>query len=117
MIIVEANKKERQRKALELLRAVNMGHRANHLPNQLSGGEQQRIAIARALANDPEIILADELTGNLDSKTKAEIMQFLIRLQQERKMTVTIITHEPEIAAYAHSVIRIVDGRIEQGGS
>ena len=117
MMIAEADKKERQRKALELLRSVNMEHRARHLPSQLSGGEQQRIAIARALANDPEIILADELTGNLDSKTKAEIMQFLLRLQQERKMTVTIITHEPEIAAYAETVIRIVDGRIAQGGS
>ena len=117
MMIAETDKKERQRKALELLKDVKMEHRARHLPSQLSGGEQQRIAIARALANDPEIILADELTGNLDSKTKAEIMQFLIHLQQERKMTVTIITHEPEIAAYAESVIRIVDGRIEQGGS
>jgi len=117
MMIAETDKKERHRKALELLKSVNMEHRARHLPSQLSGGEQQRIAIARALANDPEIILADELTGNLDSKTKAEIMQFLLHLQQERKMTVTIITHEPEIAAYAETVIHIVDGRIAQGGS
>ena len=117
MIINESDKKTRQQKALDLLTAVNMGHRAKHLPSQLSGGEQQRIAIARALANDPEIILADELTGNLDSKTKAEIMHFLLRLQHERKMTVTIITHEPEIAAFAESVIRIVDGQIETGGS
>jgi putative ABC transport system ATP-binding protein len=117
MIIVESDKKTRQQKALQLLQAVNMEHRAKHLPSQLSGGEQQRIAIARALANDPEIILADELTGNLDSKTKTEIMQFLLTLQQEHKMTVTIITHEPEIAAYAQSVIRIVDGQIDTGGS
>jgi putative ABC transport system ATP-binding protein len=117
MMIAETDKKERHRKALELLKSVNMEHRARHLPSQLSGGEQQRIAIARALANDPEIILADELTGNLDSKTKTEIMQFLLHLQQERKMTVTIITHEPEIAAYAETVIHIVDGRIAQGGS
>jgi len=116
MLITEQDKRERQRRARELLHAVNLDHRANHLPSQLSGGEQQRIAIARALANGPEIILADELTGNLDSKTKAEIMQFLIALQKEKKMTVTIITHEPEIAAYAETVIRIVDGQIAQGG-
>ena len=93
-----------------------MEHRAHHLPSQMSGGEQQRIAIARALANDPEIILADELTGNLDTKTKAEIMNFLLQLQKEKKMTVTVITHEPEIAEYAETVIHIVDGKIAQGG-
>jgi len=116
MIIVEKDKKERQQKARELLRAVGLEHRAHHLPSQMSGGEQQRIAIARALANDPDIILADELTGNLDTKTKAEIMNFLLQLQKERKMTVTVITHELEIANYAETVIHIVDGKIAQGG-
>ena len=116
MIIVEQDKKERQQKARELLRAVGLEHRAHHLPSQMSGGEQQRIAIARALANDPDIILADELTGNLDTKTKAEIMNFLLALQKEKKMTVTVITHEPEIAQYAETVIHIVDGKIAQGG-
>jgi putative ABC transport system ATP-binding protein len=116
MIIVERDKKERQQKARELLRAVGLEHRAHHLPSQMSGGEQQRIAIARALANDPDIILADELTGNLDTKTKAEIMNFLLALQKEKKMTVTVITHEPEIAQYAETVIHIVDGKIAQGG-
>jgi putative ABC transport system ATP-binding protein len=116
MIVVEKNKKERQQRALELIKAVGLEHRALHFPSQLSGGEQQRIAIARALANDPEIILADELTGNLDTKNKAEIMNFLLKLQKERKMTVTVITHEPEIAQYAETVIRIVDGKIAQGG-
>jgi putative ABC transport system ATP-binding protein len=116
MIIVEQDKKTRQQKARELLHAVGLDHRANHLPSQMSGGEQQRIAIARALANDPDIILADELTGNLDTKTKAEIMNFLLTLQKEKKMTVTVITHEPEIANYAETVIHIVDGKIAQGG-
>jgi len=116
MIIVERDKKERQQRARELLRAVGLEHRAHHLPSQMSGGEQQRIAIARALANDPDIILADELTGNLDTKTKAEIMNFLLQLQKEKKMTVTVITHEPEIANYAETVIHIVDGKIAQGG-
>jgi putative ABC transport system ATP-binding protein len=116
MIIIEKEKKERQKKALELIRAVGLEHRAHHFPSQLSGGEQQRVAIARALANDPEIILADELTGNLDSKTKTEIMNFLLNLQKERKMTVTVITHEPEIARYAETVVHLVDGLIKVGG-
>jgi putative ABC transport system ATP-binding protein len=116
MIIVERDKKERQQRSRELLRAVGLEHRAHHLPSQMSGGEQQRIAIARALANDPDIILADELTGNLDTKTKAEIMNFLLQLQKERKMTVTVITHEQEIANYAETVIHIVDGKIAHGG-
>ena len=116
MIIVEKEKEERKQKAYALLKAVDMEHRAHHLPSQLSGGEQQRIAIARALANDPEIILADELTGNLDTKTKAEIMNFLLKLQKEKKMTVAVITHELEIAQYAETIIHIVDGRIQAGG-
>ena len=116
MIVVEKDKKERQQRALELLKAVGLEHRAHHLPSQLSGGEQQRIAIARALANEPEIILADELTGNLDTNTKAEIMNFLLQLQKEKKMTVTVITHELEIAQYAETIIHIVDGRIQEGG-
>jgi len=116
MIVVEKDKKERQQKARELLKAVGLEHRAHHFPSQMSGGEQQRIAIARALANDPEIILADELTGNLDTKTKTEIMDFLLKLQKEKKMTVTVITHEPEIAQYAEKIVHIVDGRIKVGG-
>jgi len=116
MIIIEKDKKERQKKALELIKAVGLEHRAHHFPSQLSGGEQQRVAIARALANDPEIILADELTGNLDTKTKAEIMNFLLNMQKERKMTVTVITHEPEIAQYAKTVVHLVDGVIKVGG-
>ncbi len=116
MIIIEKDKKERKQRALELLRAVGLEHRAHHFPSQMSGGEQQRVAIARALANEPEIILADELTGNLDTKTKAEIMNFLLKLQKEKKMTVTIITHEPEIAQYAKTVVHLVDGMIKVGG-
>ena len=116
MIISEKNKKERKQKVLDLIRAVGLEHRAHHLPSQMSGGEQQRIAIARALANDPEIILADELTGNLDTKTKADIMNFLLNVQKENKMTVTVITHEQEIAQYAKTVVNIIDGKIKVGG-
>jgi len=115
MIISEKDKKERKQKVFELIRAVGLEHRAHHLPSQMSGGEQQRIAIARALANDPEIILADELTGNLDTKTKADIMNFLLKVQKENKMTVTVITHEQEIAQYAKTIVNIVDGKIKVG--
>jgi len=116
MVINEKNKNERKKKTWDLLKAVGLENRAKHLPSQLSGGEHQRIAIARALANNPEIILADEPTGNLDTKTEAEIMKFLLNLQKERQMTVAIITHEAEIAQYAQTIVSIVDGKIAQGG-
>jgi len=116
MTITEKEKVERREKTWRLLKAVGLENRAEHLPSQLSGGEHQRIAIARALANDPEIILADEPTGNLDTKTEAEIMKFLLDLQKKRQMTVAIITHEAEIARYAKNIVRIVDGTIAEGG-
>jgi len=116
MVINEKDKNERKKKTWDLLKAVGLENRAKHLPSQLSGGEHQRIAIARALANNPEIILADEPTGNLDTKTEAEIMKFLLNLQKERQMTVAIITHEAEIAQYAQTIVSIVDGKIAQGG-
>ena len=94
MMIIEKEKNVRRKKVEELLKSVGLEHRAEHLPSQLSGGEHQRVAIARALANDPETILADEPTGNLDTKTEAEIMKFLMILQEEKQMTVAIITHE-----------------------
>ena len=97
---------------MELLKAVGLENRGRHLPSQLSGGEHQRIAIARAIANDPEIILADEPTGNLDTKTEAEIMKFLLKIQEEKQMTVAVITHEHEIAKYAKNIVHLVDGRI-----
>ena len=112
MMIIEKSKEDRRKKALDLLKKMGLEDRADHLPSQLSGGEHQRIAIARALANDPEIILADEPTGNLDTKTEAEIMKFLLKLQKEKQMTVAVITHENEIANYAERIIRIVDGKI-----
>ena len=116
MIIIETNKSERRKKALDLLKSVGLEKRADHFPSQLSGGEHQRVAIARALANDPEIILADEPTGNLDTKTEAEIMNFLLKIQEEKKMTVAVITHEQEIARYAKKIVHIVDGKIKIGG-
>jgi putative ABC transport system ATP-binding protein len=114
-IITEKDKTERREKALNLLKSVGLSQRADHFPSQLSGGEVQRIAIARALANDPEIILADEPTGNLDTKTEADIMNFLMKLQKEKQMTVAVITHEREIAQYARKIVHLVDGQIKRG--
>jgi len=103
---------ERHRKARELLDAVGIGSRAHHTPNQLSGGQQQRVAIARSLVNDPEVILADEPTGNLDSRTSIEIMEILQRLNREHGLTVILITHEHDIAEYGRRTITFKDGHV-----
>lgn len=103
---------ERRDQALAALKAVGLEHRAEHHPNQLSGGQQQRVAIARALMTEPPILLADEPTGNLDTRTSIEVMEIFQRLRTERGITVVLITHEREIAAYGTRVVRFVDGRI-----
>jgi putative ABC transport system ATP-binding protein len=103
---------QRHAKATELLSAVSLADRAHHTPNQLSGGQQQRVAIARSLVNDPELILADEPTGNLDSRTSVEIMELLQRLNREKRITVLLITHESDIAEYGGRVVTVRDGRI-----
>jgi len=105
------DKKERNKKALECLEMVDLSNRAKHHPNELSGGQQQRVAIARSLINNPDIILADEPTGNLDSKTSADIINLLKKLHQSGK-TIIIITHDESIAREAMDTIRIKDGRI-----
>ncbi len=104
--------RERTRRAKDALRMVGLEGREDHYPNQLSGGQQQRVAIARALVNNAPIILADEPTGNLDTKTSAEIMELFIKLNRESNITVILVTHEPDIAAYSRRIIRFTDGRI-----
>lgn len=101
-------------RAREVLDLVGLGHRLEHLPGQLSGGQRQRVAIARALANSPSVILADEPTGNLDSKTGLEIIQLLQRLQREQKVTVITATHDARMIDISDRVVWIRDGRIER---
>jgi putative ABC transport system ATP-binding protein len=107
-----AHAAERRRRAVEALRTVGLQDRAEHHPNQLSGGQQQRVAIARALLNSPSILLADEPTGNLDSRTSIEVMDIFQRLKEDRGITVILITHEQQVADYGTRIIRFKDGRI-----
>ena len=104
--------KERRERARSMLEMVGLGDRTHHRPNELSGGQRQRVAVARALVNGPSLVLADEPTGNLDSKTGLEIMALLDDIHR-RGNTVILVTHEEEIAARAHRVVRLRDGRIE----
>jgi putative ABC transport system ATP-binding protein len=103
---------ERHKRAKDMLAAVGLGERVTHYPNQLSGGQQQRVAIARALINNPSILLADEPTGNLDSRTSIEVMGLFQRLNQERSITVILITHEADIAEYGTRTVAFRDGKV-----
>ena len=112
MVYAGHSKSERVERATEVLTQVGLNDRMDHKPNQLSGGQRQRVAVARALVNKPSIILADEPTGNLDSKTSVEIMNLFNEIHANGN-TVILVTHEEDIAAYAHRIIRLRDGLIE----
>jgi putative ABC transport system ATP-binding protein len=105
--------RERRQRAMEALAAVNLTDRHEHMPNQLSGGQQQRVAIARALTTGAPLLLADEPTGNLDSRTSEEVMGILLKMNEERGITVVLVTHEPDIADFARRVVVFRDGLIE----
>jgi putative ABC transport system ATP-binding protein len=112
MIYAGKSKKDRNTRATEVLISVGLGDRMDHQPNQLSGGQRQRVAVGRALVNFPSIILADEPTGNLDSKTGVEIMSLFDQIHKEGN-TVILVTHEEEVAAHAHRIVRLRDGVVE----
>jgi putative ABC transport system ATP-binding protein len=103
---------ERRKRAMDALAAVGLTERAEHHPNQLSGGQQQRVAIARSLMNNPTILLADEPTGNLDSRTSVEVMDIFQALKEERGITIVLITHEHDVAAYGSRIVTFKDGQI-----
>ena len=104
--------REGKYRALELLDRVGLGARSGHLPNELSGGEQQRVAIARSLINEPDIIFADEPTGNLDSKTGVAVMELLMELANEKERTLLVVTHDNQLAEQGERMVTLVDGRI-----
>lgn len=106
------SEEERNKRATELLELVDLGERINHAPNELSGGQQQRVAIARSLALDPPVILADEPTGNLDSKMGKVVMEFLIKLHKEKNKTIIMVTHDDKLATFADRTEFLKDGQI-----
>lgn len=112
MIYKGLDKETRMQKAKEALKIVGLENRENHMPNQMSGGQQQRVAIARAIVNDAPIILADEPTGNLDTKTSIEVMNFFCELNEKYGKTIVLVTHEPDIAEYCKRVVHFKDGNI-----
>jgi putative ABC transport system ATP-binding protein len=113
MLYLGVDAATRHERAIEALNAVGLAGREQNHPNQLSGGQQQRVAVARSLVNHPALILADEPTGNLDSRTSVEVMEIFQRLNRERGITLVLVTHEPDIAEYAHRVIVFKDGKIK----
>jgi len=112
LIYSGASKKEREERARDILNKVGLSDRANHKPNELSGGQSQRVAVARALVNNPSLILADEPTGNLDTKTSIEIMDLFGQIHANGN-TVVLVTHEEDIAKYTHRIVKIRDGNVE----
>lgn len=114
MMLAGISGKLRRERALELLAQVGLGKRAGHKPNELSGGEMQRVAVARSLANRPALLLADEPTGNLDSKTGKDILNLLRSLLKTQGLTMVLVTHDMNVASYADRIVHMLDGRVQQ---
>lgn len=114
LIFKKADKKEREEKAMEMLEAVGLADRANHKPSEMSGGQQQRVSIARAFINDPEVVFADEPTGNLDTKTTYEMMDLIMKLTQKNKQTLLMVTHDLEVSDYCQNIIHLSDGKVDR---
>jgi ABC-type lipoprotein export system ATPase subunit len=112
MVYLGVSRRQRLQRARAALDAVGLSDRLDHMPWQLSGGQQQRVALARALVTQPRLLLADEPTGNLDSQTSQEILESLVRLHREGQLTVVLVTHDPDIAAFAHRVVILCDGLV-----
>jgi len=112
LVFARVGPRRRRAKAQKLLEQVGLAGRLDHRPTELSGGEQQRVAIARSLVNDPALLLADEPTGNLDSRTGREVMELLAQMNVEQKLTLLVASHDPAVVAFAHRVIRLLDGRL-----
>ena len=112
MMFQGVGKKERNRRAAEMLRKVGLEKRMNHYPTQMSGGQQQRVGIARAFVTHPEVIFADEPTGNLDTKTTAQIMEMIQEIARSNQQTIVLVTHDPKMASYADRILTLIDGEI-----
>jgi len=116
LTVIKAGSREKRAMAQEALQQVGLGEKANRLPNQISGGESERVAIARAIVNEPPVLLADEPTGNLDTKTSREIMELLLQLNRDG-MTIIMVTHSPDCAGYAGRLMRVSDGKLQEDNS
>ena len=117
LVYAGVSRAERQHRAIEMLKRVGLGEHLRSFPNQISGGQQQRVAIARALANQPSLLLADEPTGNLDSQTSREIMGLFASLNRNHSITIVLVTHEQDVAAYAGRLVHFLDGRVAHDGA
>lgn len=113
LIFRRSPRRVRNKKAMQMLSSVGLSNRYRHKPSEMSGGQQQRVSIARAFVNNPEVVFADEPTGNLDTRTTYEMMDLIINLAKEHKQTLIIVTHNPELSVYCDQIIRIRDGNIE----
>ena len=113
LIFKKVPAKERMERAMDMLKAVGLGDRAGHRPNQMSGGQQQRVSIARAFINNPQVVFADEPTGNLDTKTTYEMMDLILDLSEKNSQTIIMVTHDLEISGYADRIIHLSDGKVD----